>query len=127
MYSIGYTFLKSFASRFQFGSSPRRSRASRSVSWTVGKTKYQSIMSWQSLETRDSKKTYQSSFLMIVKEKIPSGFEEHTLQFTLKIALNIEMQSNLFILFQRSGKPGTRPDSISIWLHEKDRDVRRKI
>ena len=58
MHSIGWTFLKSFASRFQFGSSPRRSRASRSVSWTVGKTKYQSIMSWQSLETRDNKKSY---------------------------------------------------------------------
>ena len=66
------------------------------------------------------KKTYQSSFLMIVKEKLPSRFEEHTLQFTLKIALNIEMQSNLFKLCQRSGKPGTRLDSISIWLHEKD-------
>ena len=49
-------------------------------------------MSKQSLETRDNKKTYQSSFLMIVKEKLPSRFEEHTMQFTLKIALNIEMQ-----------------------------------
>ena len=64
---------------------------------------------------------------MIVKEKLPFRFEEHILQFTLKIALNIEMQSNLFKLCQRGGKPGTRPDGISIWLHEKDGDVRRKI
>ena len=97
------------------------------MSWTVGKTKYQSIMSWKSLETRDDKKTYQSTFLMIVKEKLPFRFEEHPLQFTLKIALNIEMQSNLFELCQRSGKPWTRLESISIWLHEKDGDVRRKI
>ena len=32
---------------------------------------------------------------MIMKEKLPFRFEEHTLQFTLTIALNIEMQSNL--------------------------------
>ena len=46
---------------------------------------------------------------MIVKEKIPSRFEEHTLQFTLKIALNIEMQSNLFKLCQRSGDTDFSP------------------
>ena len=32
---------------------------------------------------------------MIMKEKLPFRFEEHTLQFTVKITLNIEMQSNL--------------------------------
>ena len=35
------------------------------------------------------------------ERKIPFRFEKHTLQFTLKIALNIEMQSNLFKLLEK--------------------------
>ena len=61
------------------------------------------------------------------ERKTTFSFREHTLQFTLTIALNIEMQSNLSKLCQRSGKPGTRADSISIWLYEKEEDVRRRI
>ena len=75
-------------------------------------------MSWQSLETRDDKKTYQSTFLMIMKEKLPFRFEEHTLQFTLKIALNIEMQSNLFNCVREAENLGQDP-TVSLYDYMK--------
>ena len=77
-------------------------------------------MSWQSLETRDDKKkTFQSTFLMIVKEKLPFRFEEHALQFTLKIALNIEIQSNLFKYCVREAENLGQDPKVSLYDYMK--------